>query len=314
VIDGPALDASFAGPSSFTVGADGTIYVGDQPYYSDMYGGSTRVRSVSQNGTVISLAGNEHTGWTYTDGVGSFASFSVIGGVAVDALGSVYVSDTYNNNIRKVWPNQTVVTLAGSGNELRADGFGTYASFNQPRGVAVDPYGNLYVADKGNARVCRVSAAGTVTTLAGSLSYGHADGIGTYAAFNAPALIAADADGYVYVTDGGYGNNADGGWIRKISPLGVVSTLKTFVDGSWTDIRGLAVDKTGAVYVAYAQCCTLVTFKVIRLAANGNESQVIPAVNYTHGIAIGPDGTLYMGQYSESDSAKRNFDARILRA
>jgi sugar lactone lactonase YvrE len=302
VADGPASSATFSGPTSISVGPDGSIFVGDQPLYGGSNEGSTRLRKISKSGTVTSLAGNEHPKLFPADGIGSFAVFSGFSGVAVDPWNSVFVADSANNNIRKIWSNQTVITFAGSRNAQLADGVGTFASFSNPNAVVSDLFGNLIVADTGNYRICRVTAAGTVTTLAGAGYQGSADGVGTSATFMSPRFLAVDSGGYVYVLDGEGGWN--GAWIRKISPLGDVRTLKTFcpADGCRAPtLRGLAVDTSGTLYYA---ADTSGSFSVITLAANGNESTVVAASSsgspMTKGIrslALGADGTLYMAQY-----------------
>ena len=147
-----------------------------------------------------------------------------------------------------------VSTFAGSGTAGLTDAAGTAASFWNPAGVAVDSSGNVYVADCGNNEIRKITPAGVVSTLAGSGSQGAVDGTGTAASFYHPYGVAVDGSGNVYVADGG--NNE----IRKITPAGVVSTLagsgsQGAANGAGTAASfygpyGVAVDKTGNVYVA----------------------------------------------------------------
>ena len=120
------------------------------------------------------------------DGTGSAARFDDPSGVAVDSAGNVYVADTGNHTIRKVTAGGVVTTLAGLADSPgSADGTGSAARFNSPRGVAVDSGGNVYVADTGNRTIRKVTAGGVVTTLAGLAdSSGSADGTGSAARFN----------------------------------------------------------------------------------------------------------------------------------
>lgn len=91
------------------------------------------------------------------DGNGTAAKFNHPNGVAVDSRGNVFVSDSYNNAIRKISPVGAVSTLAGSRTEGFANGFGAMASFNSPLGVAVDSSGNVYVADAGNNAIRKIT-------------------------------------------------------------------------------------------------------------------------------------------------------------
>jgi sugar lactone lactonase YvrE len=157
----------------------------------------------------------------YADGNGSIAkfSFSAISptGMATDLSGNVYISD--GNVIRKITPSGVVSTLAGNVNAGYADGNGTAASFNNPKGIAIDANGNLFIADLNNNRIRMVTPNGVVTTFAGSGASGSNNATGISATFNAPYGIAVDNADNLYVTDSG--NNL----IRKITPTAAVSTF-----------------------------------------------------------------------------------------
>jgi streptogramin lyase len=141
--------------------------------------------------------------------------------VAVDAAGNLYVADTYNDTIRKVTPDGSVTTLAGSaGINGAADLTGTNALFNQPFGVAVDAAGNVYVADTGNATIRKITPGGVVTTLAGVAGIaGLADSAGGVALFNQPHGLVVDGAGNLFVAD--TGNAA----IRRVATDNTVTTM-----------------------------------------------------------------------------------------
>jgi NHL repeat-containing protein len=148
------------------------------------------------------LAGASTAG--YQDATGVMAKFDNPNGIAADAAGNLFVADSSNDLIRRVVvATGAVTTLAGGvGQAGRVDAVGTAARFNQPRGLAVDGNGNLYVADMGNSciRVVKIATAG-VTTLAGTGLAGSTDGIGTAAAFDSPRGVALDGLGDLYVAD-----------------------------------------------------------------------------------------------------------------
>ena len=189
--DGQGGSASFNCPIGVAVDATGNVFVADY--------GNHRIRKITPNGNVTTVAGSGNAG--YADGQGTSASFSSPTGVAVDGSGNVYVGDQGNHRIRKITPNENVTTVAGSGNAGYADGQGTSASFSNPTGVAVDGSGNVYLADYNNSRIRKITPSGNVTTLAGSGTAGNADGQGTVASFYAPAGVAVDGSGNVYVAD-----------------------------------------------------------------------------------------------------------------
>jgi len=133
-------------------------------------------------------------------------NFPSVLGVVVDASGNIYASDYTNSLILKIDTSNNVTTFAGSSQGF-ADGTTTNAKFSRPYGITKDTSGTLYVADQGNNKIRKITAAGVVTTLAPTLSSGAA------ATFDAPTGITTDANGVLYVTEY-YGRK-----VSKISPI-----------------------------------------------------------------------------------------------
>lgn len=164
------------------------------------------------------FAGNvEGAGWV--DGTGAAARFNQPQGVAADAVGNLYVSDTNNQTIRKITPGGAVTTMAGSLGQM-ASWDGTPGGFRSPAGLVLDAAGNIYVADRGNSSIRKVTPAGVVSTLAGnSGSSGSADGTGATARFSAPSGLAITVAGDLIVAD------TNNHLLRKVTAAGVVTTL-----------------------------------------------------------------------------------------
>ena len=242
--DGPSSVASFSPPAGLAVDADTNVYVADAA--------NQVIRRISPNGNVTTLAGSGVAG--SSDGIGTGASFNMPWRVSTAADGIVYVTDSYNQRIRKVSGNGIVTSLSGSGSIGSADGSATAAAFYYPFGLAIGLDGYVYVADNSNQLIRKVAPDGSVARFAGSGSAGSSNGIGSAASFHSPYGVAIDAQGYVYIAD------TLNQCIRKISPSGVVSTLagigtRGSVDGSpavasFSDPQGVAVDARGNVYVA----------------------------------------------------------------
>ncbi len=217
---------------------------------------STNIASVSS--VVTTFAGSIAGG--YADGTGTGASFDTPSAIAIDAQGNMYVSDSFNNRIRKITPAGVATTIAGNGTPGYADGAAANAEFYGPQGIALDGHGNLFVADYGNNMIREISAAGIVSTIAGNGTAGYVDGAATtLAEFSSPAGVALDGSGNIYVAD--FNNNM----IRKISSAGVVSTVAgtltagyvnatvntaTGVTASFKNPKGLVTDAAGNIYVA----------------------------------------------------------------
>jgi len=191
--DGTGTAAEFDAPSSIVVASDGTVFVADED--------NDCIRKITTAGTVTTFAGSGLGG--YVNGTGTAAQFSSPFGLAITSDGTIFVADTINNRIRKITPAGVVTTFAGSGalGGGATDGIGIAADFNFPTGIAVASDGSVYVADTGNNKIRKISAAGEVTTLAGSGVSGYANGVGTAAQFNSPSGVTVATDGTVYVTD-----------------------------------------------------------------------------------------------------------------
>ena len=225
--DGGAANALFNRPAGVAIDETGAIYVAD---FSN-----NRIRVISA-GVVSTMAGN-----------GSTLQFYYPSGVATNNHNLVYVADLNNHRIQGII-NFSLFTFAGSSVAGYVDATGPAARFNQPAGVALAPDGTLYVGDAGNHAIRKITPAGVVTTLAGG-SVGAADGTGTAAKFESPGALALDAQGNIYVADGG------NYYVRKVTPQGVVTTLTSeWADGTglagFTGISGIAVDASGTIYIS----------------------------------------------------------------
>ncbi|WP_164976230.1 immunoglobulin domain-containing protein [Oleiharenicola lentus] len=235
-------------PVGISADSSGLLHVADAS--SDI------IATINVSSQVSTLAGT--AGQTGTaDGTGPAARFNDPTGLAASTGGSVAVADKANGTIRLISPAGVVTTLAGS-TTLRGnvDGTGSAATFSSPAGIARDSAGNYYVADAMNHTIRKVTAAGVVTTLAGSAGIpGSSDGTGPAARFNNPSGIETDSAGNLFVAD--TTNNL----IRKVTPAGVVTTLAGLAgvtgtsDGTgsfalFNQPGGVATDNTGNVYVA----------------------------------------------------------------
>lgn len=213
-----------------------------------------RTDGPNTHGIVTTFAGNGTKG--SNDGLGRIGSFASPYGIAIDSADTMYVADFLNEKIRKIAPDGMVSTFAGTGNPGSTNATGIAASFNRPKGIAVDSDGNVYVSDSGNNLIRKITSAGVVSTLAGLAgTSGSADGTGAAARFYDPRGLVVDSVGNVYVADGS--NNL----IRKITPAGGVTTVAGssavvggFVDGTGTAARfnspsGLTLDSGGNLYV-----------------------------------------------------------------
>lgn len=282
-LDDTALAAKFNFPCRVGVDPMGNVYVADRNNH--------RIRKVSSSGQVTTLAGSGNA--AFADGTGTAASFSSPEGLAVDTQGNVYVADFNNHRIRKIDPNGVTTTLAGNGSGSYLDGTSTAAVFNCPSDIAVGSNGLLYIADRGNNRIRKMTSDGVVTTVAGNGGTGLVNGSGTSAQLWLPWGIDIDNQGNLFVAD--YGNTC----VRKITSAGDVSTyagdgIYGFNDGpaSTAEFRkpvDVAVDTQGNVFVADFH-----NYGIRRISPSGQVTRIV-GYGTTGGFA---DGTATASRFA----------------
>jgi sugar lactone lactonase YvrE len=310
-----ALAAEIGGISGMAVDAGGNLY------FADTW--NQRVRMVAITGVVSTVAGNGVIGEGGDGGPAGSASLLWPAGVAVDANGNVYISS--GSRVRKVSSGGTIAAFAGitTAGYAGDGGAATSAQLTEPHGLAVDSAGNLYIADSGNFRIRKVDRNGIITTIAGT-------GVAGYSGDGGPAVsaeigyvhaLAFDAAGNLYFSDP-YNH-----CVRKILTNGTVKTAAGGAFGSAGDggaavgaelkyPYGLAVDRSGSVYVA-----DLLNQRVRVIAADGTiftaagtgsagfngDGQPGPytSLNMPAELALAPTGSIYIADL-------RNFRIREL--
>jgi sugar lactone lactonase YvrE len=253
-----ATGAQLSAPTGVVVDGNRNIYIADSNNH--------RVRKVTPNGVITTVAGTGTAGNGGDGGQATAAQLNYPYGVAVDGSGNLYIADSSNNRIRRVGTDGTISTVAGNGTPGFAGdgGAATSAQLNLPTGVAVDQSGNLYIADANNQRVRKVSG-GTITTLAGNGVNGYAsdgDAANTEPLY-APFGVAVDAGGIVYIAD--TGNNR----IREVLPNGNIYTIAGTGQAAYlgdggppanaaiVSPTGVAVDAVGNIYIAGANASSI---------------------------------------------------------
>jgi uncharacterized protein (TIGR03437 family) len=262
---GPALTAILSQAEGIAV-YKGTIYVADAD--------DNRIRKITPDGNIQTIAGTGVAGFSGDGGPADAAMVDHPYGLTVDASGNLFIADLGNARIRKIYVNGTIQTVAGGGLILvgtNGDNIPALsAQLVQPRNVALDPDGTLFISDFGANRVYRLSGGGTLTTLAGTGNAGFAgDGAGAVMAqLKSPAGIALDTLGNVFICDSG--NNR----IRKVN-RGVIGTVYTIAGPT-----GIAINISGAMYIA---------------AANyfGTQFRAIPGVTSPQDVTLDASGNAY---------------------
>jgi sugar lactone lactonase YvrE len=291
-------NASFNHPQAVAVDASENVYVADT--------GNSVVREITPAGTVSTLAGLPGNIGS-SDGDGTAAQFDAPQGIAVNSSGDVFVADTMNHTIREIAPGGMVTTFAGTaGNFGSADGTNSVAQFDRPAALAIDPSGNLFVADMFNHAIREVTPGGVVSTIAGlARVFGDSDGTNATATFFEPQGIAVGNGDTVYVADAG--NDS----VRQLTPSGtnwIVTTIAGWpgvsgsADGSGIGARfcypaGMAVSG-GSLFVADAANNTIrsgsmITDQPPMISTQPQSQAVLAGSPVTFSVRASGQATLY---------------------
>jgi trimeric autotransporter adhesin len=233
---GSALSAALSQPEGIAVDRSGNVYVADAA--------NQRIRKIAIDGSIHTFAGTGVAGFAGDGGPASAAQLNQPYGLAIDSAGNLYIADLGNARVREVTVNGTIQTVAGGGTLLATSagqgGPAIMTQMAQPRNVAIDNQDALYISDFGANQVYRVATNGTLSLVAGTGTVGFS-GDGTsalMAQLNAPAGVAVDVTGAVYIADSG--NNR----VRKVYNGVIIDIFDTPAP------TGVAVDSSGMVYVA----------------------------------------------------------------
>ncbi|HEY8927980.1 MAG TPA: NHL repeat-containing protein [Mucilaginibacter sp.] len=288
----PDTVPSFYNPTGIAIDATGNIFVADY--------GNNLIRKITPGGVVSTFAGSGNQG--SIDAAGLLASFNAPTGITIDASGNLFVGDAGSNRIRKITPDGTVSTFAGSDSTGFADGPAATATFFHPEGVAADHNGNIFVADAGNNLIRKIAPDGTVSTIAGAVTPDVLTSV-----FSNPTGVATDAAGNVYVAN--YLRNE----IDKISSGNIVSKVAgsdstgakngPALTATFSFPNSLVVDAGGNIYVAdgannlirkIAANGTVSTFAGSGSQGSNDGAGTAASFSNPAGIALDATGNLYV--------------------
>ena len=249
---GAATSATLNFPAGIILDSSGNLLIADY--------GNQRVRKISTNGVITTIAGKGITGFSGDGNQATNASISNPSGLALDSFGNLFIADYSNNRIRKVNTNGIITTVAGSavaGSSGDGD-LATSATLRNPAGVAVDKLGNLFIADYNNYRIRKVDTNGIITTYTGKGTYGFSGdgGMATNAFIGYTTSVTADAAGNVFISDLNFFR------VREIGTNGIITTVAGNGTGSHSgdggpatsatllNVRGVTVDNNGNLFIA----------------------------------------------------------------
>jgi len=309
---GLASATTLVHPLALAFGPNGEMYISE----------GHRVRKVGRDQRIVTVAGTGEAGLGGDGGPATLAKLNLPQGLAVDSAGNVYIADTLNNRVRRVAPDGTIITVAGTGTAGASGDLGpaVQAQLNLPVGVAIGFGDSLLIADTGNNRV-REIAHGVIRTIVGTGEPGYRGdgGLATYAVLSAPTGLSFDSEGNLYIED------SLNERVRKVDVNGVILTVAGTDaagyggdDGPATQAslslatnplggsgQGLAVDTRGNLYIADAQ-----NHRVRRVDLRGTITTVAgtghvggtgdrgpakqAALNLPLGLAVGAYGAVYI--------------------
>jgi sugar lactone lactonase YvrE len=303
-VDGVGTAASLDGPQNIAFNP-----VNNLLYVSDSY--NNAIRTIDLNGSTSTLYKSEIG---YADGTLSQAQFYGPRGISFDATGNAYVADLGNNLIRKISTTGTVSTIAGNTIPGYVDGDATKAEFFNPTATTTDATGNVYVADRTNNLIRKITPAGVVSSFSGYLALagysqtsvpGYLNGGTGVAEYNYPVAVATGPDGNFYVGD--YKNAA----IRMITPAGDVTTAVggLYYPDMITGPAGVTLDAQGNMFIVDSDGRILeVTSKKVMYVLAGASKTVgyqngvgaVARFSNPQSIAVDKQGNLYVADYNNN--------------
>ena len=303
---GPALQAKLRVPAGLFHDKKGNLYFADRDNHV--------VRKVDSEGIITTIAGTGTAGFDGDDGPATKAKLNHPSGLVLDSKGNLYISDRSNNRIRVVDSKGIIKTFAGSGLDGYAGDSGPAlkAKIDKPFGLAIDKKDNLYIADRGNNRIRKVTPSGIITSVAGDGGFFFMgdNGPAYRASIAGPTGVAVDDKGNIYIAD--RNNNR----IRVVDKLGMIRTVAGTGQQDYngdaelardTNLHlpfGLSLDSEGRLLVIDRSHYRIRRIdpakgKVETVAGNGQKQfggdggpSKGANLNFPHGMAVDKEGTL----------------------
>jgi uncharacterized repeat protein (TIGR01451 family) len=298
---GPATNAWLASVQGITGDAFGNVYIADTA--------NQRIREVASNGVIATVAGSGPYGFTGDGGSATTAQLRSPQGIAVDALGNLWIADTFNGRVREVTAGKinTVAGLADNGLPV------PFTNLGLPQSTVVDSAGNVYIADSANNRVRMISSAGVISTVAGTGVQGYSgDGAAaTSAMLNSPQAVALDKSQNLYILDSGNYRvrMVSGGTITTVAGNGNCCNAQgdggpaTSAQISYS--YGIAFDKSNNLYIADSNNHRIRMVSggtITTVAGNGTSgysgdgaAATSAQLNFPNGVVVDGSGNLYIG-------------------
>jgi len=311
---GPATQASLTSVTNITVGPDGSLYIADAS--------NNRIRKVDRQGIITTVAGNGSAGFSGDGGPATQAQLNFPTAVAVGLDGSLYITDSINDRVRRVGTDGIITTVAGSdalSGPIGDGGPAVQARLDYPRAIAIGPDSSLYIGELFRPRIRRVGSDGIITTVAGNGTRGYSGdgGPATQAQLNLPYGVAVGADGSLYIAD------SSNELIRRVGSDGRITTVAGMGSISFGGDGGPATeaqfDYPVSVVVGAEGQLYIADFDNNRIRRIGSDGLITtiagdgvpgfsgdggPALqaqlNFPVAVAVGPDGNLYIADLYNS--------------